>query len=497
MQYQDTAGAAAFERELRGGAGEIFAFCMDRSPRIRESVEKYGGLALEDFVKLQRRKLEANNSLKPLEPREEFLEVCGKHLAERTSGEITEQTLEALSCGALHTADHLGGLYSPQSFQGDLLFDRMLQGIGDFSCIPFFACGLVPLKSSTYARGLMSFSNVQGPEHLPVFSTKEAYGAASFLHAYDQRLLDQALSRCGKLFTSEKAAECAKGLLRKAYAAGEALSCSRYADQILHLYIELSKLLEPLLEGKRYICMETEAIAAALLKKDLEKPDSLISLILFDPAVRSEFNEERDEEGMPLSSLLFRGWDDLGRLHPVLNLEPEGSFSGRSMKGERVLLPGDKASVLKLVKERVLMPGTYLEAVLYGFSRGFTWYGGIFQSVYLPKWQAMTVRALKRSGYPDLAEKIGLWELSGYMSGPVFALESTGSGAVSAGPIEFLIHGTDRAALDRYIKTDVCSSHFLGLFEFYHDLTVGSERRDGWYEEIAEFAGRNFSDNLL
>lgn len=472
---------------------------MQRNATVRRAIREYGELSLQDFLVLQRGRLEANAERTPMQPKEDFLQICADYVKARLGAAMAERARRALEQGALHTADHLGGLYSPQSFQGDLLFGRLLGA----DCVPCFAAGSVTLHSGTYARGIQYFSNARGGGRHPIFNGKQAKCAASLVDAFAESAVIRARNKTANI-EEPGARDAVRRVLEEIYLQEDVLGQERFADQVTLLGAALSRRLGGCFEEKPLIYFESEEVSRELLLLDLENPDSLVSAMLFDPAVRREL--EASEE--PLSSILFRGSDGEGHMFP-LRLGVDGQLRGRTNRGEEVCLPADRASLKEaLVRRQVFVTG-YLRTLMLAFARGFTWYGGIFQSDYLPRWQQATKEALDRAGRSRLCEEVAGWRTDGYISGPIFALHAVEGGeapsdgeaasikAVHAGPLEWAMHPPGNEKVDWLLAhTTVAEAHRMGLFEIYFDLFAPGERARDWYETIAGYAGSR-TENIL
>ena len=144
------------------------------------------------------------------------------------------------------------------------------------------------------------------------------------------------------------------------------------------------------------------------------------------------------------------------------------------------------------------MPHIYLSWLMSGFLRGFSWYGGVLQSQYLPHWNERTCEMLSCAGFGSEAKLREAYDGSGYLSGPVYLLFDTGDGAVNAGPLECMVKTPDAQRLDElYRTTDIRSAHEMGMFEFYNDLLLPNEKKEGWYETIAIYCKQHYASHTL
>ena len=455
------------------------------------------GSDLGAFLACQRKKLACNAEMNPLQSREDFFRICEEHLSGLLNEKDCRTAMEAVCSGAMHTADHLGGMYSPQSFQGDLLFGKMLAGEGGFpGLLPVFAFGSVSLEAETYARGILSFTSPSNPVKLPIFVSKYSNCAASLMPGFTSAMVKEALRLLPGFVGEAYAAGTIRRLLEEIYPDDVILSRERFADQVLFLGRKLTREALSGIGFPPVLYLEIEALCAELAVRDCRDGGSLLRLFLHDERLIRVLNRIRTEKGQPLSALLFRGADRNRRTF-FLNLEKPGLLQGKTIGKENMQFVFDDETLFELLRSRKLLPGTYLCALLLAFARGLTWYGGIFQSDYLPHWQELTVTALREAGFPELSESVGRYDVSGYISGPVFALYDTGRGAANAGPVEFMIRKPDPSVWDTWMKTDIRSAHRMGMFEFYHDLVPSKDKKEGWYETIAQYAKEHCPENIL
>ena len=481
-------------------AESLMEQCIERNPAIARwmGTGEDTALTLDEFTDIQLAKHRLNATGRPLQDRTDLVEICRSYVFERLGDRnMAKMAAETIETGMLLTADHLGGLYSPQSFQGDLLFAQMLRKEKpDVGCVPILAFGTVPLGSSTYGRGIQVFSDTCGIKYLPVYSAKYTQSAASLVPPLDERVALRALKTSEQADLDENTGRTLRRLLEKIYLAPAHLNSSSFGDQAFYVGCHLYRGICGRLELPPILPLESEAVMIPLIIADLKNENSLLRILLDDRRLIQHMNDTRTEEGEPLSRLLFRMADHRGRIFP-LNVEPDGSLIGQSMGGETMQLSGSRQELEEFFLSRKLLPGTYLDVLVSAFARGSVWYGGIFQSSYLPVWQERTKRVFIEEGYRDLAKQIGAVTLSGYISGPIFALADTGDGAVNAGPVEFLTHRPDGRQLEAWMQTDIRSAHQMGMFEFYHDLMYASERKEGWYEVLAKYSKQKFSENIL
>ncbi|MBR1628986.1 MAG: hypothetical protein IJ679_06950 [Lachnospiraceae bacterium] len=483
MNIEETMGGKILEKgTCEARFEEIWESCRRKNETVDNTVSRQGELSLMQWLAFQRGKWESNRQKTPMQKRSDFVEICAAYVRERLDQMFAAKTVQALERGCLHTADHLGGLYSPQSFQGDLLFGQMLGA----DCIPCFAAGSVTLHSSTYGRGIQYYSEMDAIGKLPLFAGKYAKYAASLTGALEENALERAEKRAASIEAGD-VRQSVLDILQKHYRSKEVMKKSRFADQVTALGVRLSADLGEFFADYPLIYLESEEVSARLFCRDALDESSLVSWLFSNRAILSELNREKDGDGTSLAGRLFRGNDGRGHMFPM-RLGEDGVLRGASIRGEELCVPGDLSSLAEAVQRKIIFVAPYLRAWMLAFARGFTWYGGIFQSLYLPKWQQKTVAALKRAHFVDLAAEVEKWDTSGYISGPIFALHETAEGAFPAGPVEWRLHPPSERQIEELLSTTtVESAHKMGVFEFYPDLFPAEQRMRGWYEAVGRW----------
>ncbi|SKB94561.1 hypothetical protein SAMN06296386_11015 [Lachnospiraceae bacterium] len=454
-------------------------------------------LTVDEWIKDESQKLKKNNLYKPVQCIEDFTDIAAEYVRERLGLKEAEEIGKALSLRALHTADHLGGFYSSQSFQGDLFFARLLLGVSkDVPVIPILTYGCVPLISSTYARGIITYTETCEALHIPIFPKKPTGAIATLTKGFDRGLVTRARDRALPKISRYLVKKEVKRLFNELYLREDILSLDRFPDQAFFIGKGIMDRIPQLTGGKSLIYLEAEELFAKLIIKDMDRKNSILYELLFNVSYVKRLNDLYDLEGRPLASLLFRGCDEEKRYF-ILSLEEDGYLRGRKNDGETVEISVKSEILKEKLLQREIIPDVYLSWFLTGFLRGFSFYGGVFQSCYLPDWHKLTLEALRSCGYYDLADSAENYDFSGYISGPIVMLYDTVEGAVNAGPFEVLAKMPEEERFLSFLKTDIRSAHEMGMFEFYNDLISSENKSEGWYESIARYSKARFSANIL
>ncbi|MCR5107400.1 MAG: hypothetical protein K6B28_04480 [Lachnospiraceae bacterium] len=470
--------------------------CRQNNKKIDEMMGK-SGLSIDDWIELEGNRLKSNKKIKPLYKKDDLIDIYARYLNTRLPEINGANACDALLEGALHTANHLGGLYSPQSFQGDLYFGRLLDKQNkSLSCIPILSFGCVPINSSTYARGIMAHTESDAPVRIPLFSKNPPNPVASLLGPFDITAVKRAGDKGYNTISSYLVRKSLRRLINEVYSGDRVLSCKSFPDQVAVLAHEIYKRLPVLTLGKDFFHIEAEEIFSELFIKEASLKDSLLNELFTNSSFLDAINSLKDNEGRRISELLFRGCDREKRYF-VLNLDTDGVLRGMALDGNAEEIPYSPEALKTMLRERQILPDVYLSWFMSGFLRGFTWYGGIFQSLYLPNWHELTLKALEASGFYDITGYGRDYDFSGYISGPICMLFKGNEGAVPAGPLEALAKTPSEAAYENLLKTDMKSAHEMGLYEFYNDLIPSRDKNADWFRTISSYEKEHHERNVL
>ena len=478
------------------GLRELAEKCAERNATVRACCEA-GDMTLDDFLALQAEKVHHNRSIAPLHDPGDLV-LSASALAGRRLGQAAADGVrDALGFGVLCTADHHGGIYCAQTFQGDLFYASLLETLGYAGrYIPILGAAQVELSNATYARGICIATDPEEKQLLPLFRRKLRNRMTSQVPPVDTGMIAE--FRHGlRTVGDPNMREALDDLLRTVYELDEVLSAASFSAQTTVIGAALSEHLFSDENTPIFTYLEAEEVVLPLLLQELREDSSLLSRLLTEPEKRRALCAVRTGEGMPLAGHLFGCADGKGR-KVFLLLGEDGTLIGTTLDGEELRFPADPASLIGLLESRTLFPGLYALALLLAFERGLTWMGGMFQSLYLPEWQRLTVDLLRSAGFPDEAERIRGLDGSGYLCGPMFALFRGDGFAAPAGPAElWMLRPPYRGICERMARTHLWDAHIIGLSEMLPDLTSREEREDGWYRKIAEGVFRTYPENCL
>lgn len=441
--------------------------------------------SLERFTEMQADIVIKNRRIRPAKSPDDFYRLTYLYVKERLGEDAAADIRSAMETGVINTADHHGGLFCAQTFQGDLLFAELLRKLGfTGNCFPLHSGGQVELGNATYGRGLISYTSRSARSYYPLFPAKDRQRLTSHAKAVDRQLLDAFYKRVSADAEDKALAGNICGIIRNMYDDPEVLSCSRFGDQVAAAG---KRLCDSIFEGDDHPVLtyiELEEIVRPLITADLHDEDSLLCRLISDRQLRHALSDVKTDAGVPISGLLFRNADSRGR-KSLLTLTRDGLLTGKDWHGGSICYKADPDSVSELLESRQIFPGLFTIALLIAMERGVTWTGGVFQSVYLPDWQDKLVRVLAASGMRREAEQFASFDCSSYICGPMYALFEGDGFASTAGPFEFFLRRPEWSRVKEMMHdTDIRDSHRIGLSEMYSDLVAPRQRDENWYGTI-------------
>ena len=460
------------------GIDDLLVQCAD----VNDTVKNYASrdLSVAEFLKEEAKRAKRNREIKSLFAPDDYIELTLDYLKENLTDEPDiNEALSAVEDSlktalAVNTADHHGGIYCAQSFQVDILFKRILEENGSNSrYVPIFPTGIVELQNSTYARGICIYADRDEKKFLPIFPAKEYMRLACVTQSIKPDVTDR-MRKIAREFKGD-INEALNRIINDIYSSSELFEMKDFSTQTL----KIGKLLSEMIfgdEGPVFLYIEFEELITELLCREMYDESSYVYKVLYDKGVRERLSD--------VAKKLFVAVDDKGR-KIELTLSHEGKLIGYNKHKNKTELNTDRESLIKLLRERRLFPSTALSVIVMFFERGITWYGGMFQSLYLPHWQKELCEAFWASGYVDEAEHIISYDARGYICGP-FACNYKAKDHLScAGPVEFIMQPIAYDEFKRQTESvSMYDAHLLGLCEMYYDLIPGNERSKDWYRHI-------------
>lgn len=493
---------------------------LERLPGVRRAVERHGHDSLARYAALLRRPDPASPH-PPLQSPDDLLERAHARTGRLLGPERADALAEALgaSLSAL-TANHHGLDCLAQSVQGVLSY-----AVGSDAHCPVLACGMVPLSSFSYPRGLCLSRmdpDTGASLRVPVFPSSMRY---VLVHAAPPLTSDMASRAAGRaaalgrqgLVTGDEARFMADFLDRDCLDPA-VLACPRYADQAVVLQARLLDRLLP--QGPRVTVLELEDLAVDLLLEDLGR-DCLASAVCLDGRLRSMVLDALDGvEGCWNQSLLaglaregggqndragagtalFWGLDAKGRRVPLacVGSGPEAMLAGQALassggRAERLEVPLRVDALLQALRQGRLAPGLFLSYAVIGFARGLRCCGGVFQTDYMTRMRGGLAEALLAHGAASEARAVSAVAVDNFIAGPEVAFLEGHDGLRAAGPrpaglIELAARGgLDRAALEAAGRLTLRQGLLAGLVDLAEEFVPPEQRPRGWRDDVARW----------
>lgn len=508
-------------------------------PVIDRTLSRFGEQSLADYCKAQ-----PFQRRQPLQPIKDLLEevysysrtILGPEIAEKLTADLENYPL-------VLTANHHGVDYFAQSFQGNLLFDYYRRKVlGPTSTIPVFSCGGVPLSNSSYPKGLLIYGANQPdtgefPYRLSIFPNVLAQTEVLATPRFQRRMIEATIKQLHKSSQAGElpgiAIDKILNVLEEDYLDDFVLNLPLYSTQVTAVNNRLGKRIFAGRESSpELIYLEFEAIAAALLKRDMANPDALAYRIFFDPDLRRQVircldhhkgcwdNDRLKELSAGISqstmsldmvsnysiaggygTIFFWGLDIIGQHYPLVLVasSPNGPrLVGIDRQGTYHEISFTSSGILEALVQKQIYPNLFTMFMVISFARGVECHGGYFQSDYLPAMQMGLIQSLQTiTGYEKYAEAVAGVTTDRYMSGMMFLLDRIGKDqVVPAGPLELINRGgITQQYLHEIIQTvPVNAAHKIGIFNIYPDVFQGYERFSGWQLQFSnEFTGVNQS----
>ncbi|MCP4022595.1 MAG: hypothetical protein GY729_12200 [Desulfobacteraceae bacterium] len=502
---------------------------------VKKALVRHGDKTIADYVK--------NYTLpycQGYQKRDDFLEITHDFLLPLVGSSLARRTASSLAkTPVVLTASHHGVDYFAQSVQGSLLFSLVLSAKDpDSSIIPILACANIPLNNLTYPRGILIYHCARQqwdriPQKLPIFSDQAKTGVVSTTPPFDAAQIARALKRVNQMKVngniSSQISDTLGDILEQEYAHSMLSGLNSYSEQSLVINFNIWKRLFTQSQKRQdMIYMPLEAIVVELLKKDFCDPFSLVSLLMFEPDIRTcllngldgrracwqtdllATRNQADVLGKSIKRLsascgthFFWGVDEKNRLIPMA-LEKKGSrdltLKGKDIKGNVYTLPFDGPSLLKALEEKVLLPSLFTCYTALSLARGITCIGGYYQSEYFPVMQKAVVKALNQTtSFEGAASHVAEVSTSKYLSGMQMVMAKADVyGLIPAGPVE-IINGSGLNKKDLALIKELTfkEAHQASLFESIGDVVPYETRPAGWQKEISRNCLWQYKDKIV
>lgn len=340
---------------------------------------------------------------KSIEPRKEKGFLDKKILAEAQRllpGEISLENLEdqLQRYPLLSYADHHGLLKCKLLYNSNILYAEIIKSL-KLPYVLVFATGNIPLANYSYPRGFhfrkQKFNFFRKKQNnTPVFLLDSKLNASKKggLESFILNLNENVLSADEKSFLEYLFFDCLD--IEKTTDGYEIFS-----DQITFLNHKLwkyyfDKSIRDSIPDIVYL--QSNRIILDLLIHEIEKKDSLVSMIVFDPNVRRIFLNNFDGIaacwGENIGSQLFWGVIEKKGKKRLVSLQIDESSN--TLKGENFVLEIDRETIIGALKSNRIMQTSFFDLLLVTFLEGYFTLGGFNQLDYLPQMQEAHVISL-------------------------------------------------------------------------------------------------------
>ena len=333
-----------------------------------------------------------------------IMEKAGRILAGEVSLPALKRQLSAFP--VMSTADHHALLNYKLLYNSNILYGEIVKKLK----LPFIvasATGNIPLVNKTYPRGFYFKGQkfnffTERKSKVPVFlfhqklSVDRSQGIKSFILNYSRELI-----------TVEEEAFLEYLFFEALEIEKAARNYEKFSDQITFLNYKLWKYyFDKSLRDSvpEMIYFQINYIVQHALIREIEKKDSLISHILFDPGIRKVFL--RNFAGISgawdetKGTELFWGISEKRRPVPLKIDNHSNSLVGGNFSVEI-----ERESLIHALETKTIISSLFLDFLIITFMEGYVAVGGFNQLEYLPQMQRAHIKSLRETGMNDLAER--------------------------------------------------------------------------------------------
>lgn len=489
---------------------------LSNAPTLKNMMKKYRKYTLIEYLK----KIKMENDIINykdnifIENNSDLEEVVFNYLKESVDEDKAKKCINILKqTKTLHTANHFGIDYLPQSVQGNMLYYKWLTLYDEnVNVVPIFACATVPMRSENFPRGILNYYSLSEKKIIktPVFPDKER----------------SVMVGCSKGFTKEMILKVKKHYEKNLK--NNSISYDTYIqmmkilseyekDDILKKtsFIEQGLLINEILYRNilkdtniSYLYIPIEQIVAKLLIKDLQNNKSLINKILWNKEIRNDILNELNNcvgcwNNASLSKIkdwndkessiyyvegthFFWGVDNKNIRYPLYIYEEDSKLYliGVTSYNDKVKFEFTREKLIIYIKENKIFSNIFITFIEIYFTRNYSVIGGCFQETYLKVIRDKLAHVLIKHSFFDTGNYIKYREGLFYMSGLIFLIKNFKENcAVPMGLAEILEDGgfTEKE-FDDFLNITYYKSHEFGLFNFYTDIVPKNERNLAWFE---------------
>ncbi|MGZ2356702.1 hypothetical protein LRE75_08405 [Streptomyces sp. 372A] len=497
-----------------GGPGDALGLAAQHSSAFRACLDERGGQSLGAFVR----------TFAPPPPPwaaracEDLWPVIATHVEALYGAETARVAVAELRADPLiPTSNHFGVDTFADSVHGTLLFGmRPLPRGRPRRTVVILGCSSVSMDNLTYPMGLLLYEPGDGepsaiPLRLPLYPNRYRRWTAGSVPPLTAPMVERAsrrLAACGREGRVGAATvRTARGFLRDDLGRAGVLELSQYGTQAAAINTALWGRLLPA-GGPRPLQLALEAVCAQLAAGDVRRPDSLLSLLCFDPRVRSEVLRLLDGQpacwrlddldrrlGRPAGgqsregTVFFWGMREDGRRVPLTHRARGGQpwLEGRDEHGEEMRQPLAPEALAESLVQGRLVPSLLTCFTVLAFARGLTCVGGYYQAGYLPVMRDAVASAASLVD-ASLAERIREVPAAVHLAGLQCAALVTRTGSSGpAGPLELIAGGgLTPSMLERVCGIPVATAQAAALLEVLPHVVARKDLPDNWRPWAAE-----------
>ncbi len=423
-------------------AEQFMDLVRSRVPKLDRTLSNFGKEKISDYLA----SVLAGPFPSPLQPREDLV----KAIHQRTEGLMGRKTADRVAediktAPVISTVNHMGVDFTAHTLQGNLLFATGNMALGRASTtLPVLSCGNIPLNNSTFPRGALVYKTPEDmaetlPVKIPLFPKRFNTRMVHVTPPFTREMGDTARKRFQTLIRENKISPdlsaAGEKIWTRGYDSPSILAQPSYPDQACLLNRIIFKgLFKEECRPPELVFINMEEIVMALLKKDLEHPQSLAHDLLFAPGLlerlatalsgsrgcwdrellaqrlAADYNDLDPEEKSRLKgcgTMLFWGMNRKDRRVPLFlvpNSKGDLVLKGRDECGELFQVDFTPPALTRAMDKGTLLPSNFTCFLVLAFARGIVCVGGYFQSEYLPEIRNQVVDVLSGSGEERLVQ---------------------------------------------------------------------------------------------
>lgn len=473
------------------------------APLLRDINEAYKDLSLYGY--LEHLKIAYTDRNEPgIDP---VIESAVRDYATALIGKKdTDSCIEVLRrTGLFHTADHHVVNFHAMSFQGNLLYEHLINMSFEPDAVPFFSCSSINMYNALYPRGMIIYDTPDGyPCNIPLFPYRMRKVAVSKAAPFTSDMLCKMASEIRRCRSSgcigDESSLAALEIIDNVYSDKDVQNCQSYGQQITLTNRILSERYFSD-RSSRQIFLELEEVSMRVICHDLEDEESFLYKTLFNGAVLDLIRENLDGvsgcwTGDLGGTFLFWGVDEKKRLYR-LNGEFEQSgliasirFYGTDLDGNEHSFSLDRSSLIEALRSYQLIPGLFATFFALAIARNVSLLGGCYQGRYVRS-MCQGIRDAWQKAVPDIDGRTRDW-LTGfekkrflYLTGPLSLFEKKNSSYHPLGGVEMWSNPISRREYLQKLDISFTDAQKLGLYCFYPDSIPPHKRANDWWNHVS------------